>query len=183
MFCNNCGSKNSDGAKFCQKCGNQLSHDVQYGKNSDNSNQYADESFVNEKEFIFTSFKFGGASRFRRFTNVICNKNFIKIVRNYKPSLKNEPDEIINTQEVKTVNYKLYINPVSLILSILAFILLLIYEGFIYAILALAIMIVYCSQTKICIFTSSKTYTILCGMFGGRAQAKKFADSITKEIK
>lgn len=204
MFCTNCGKQNSDEAKFCYSCGGKLdksNHNKQDIKkqNEINFNNNSEPS-VNkktlenndtcsipldtdyEKEFIFKSFKAGGAARFSRLTQIICNKDLIKITRNYRPILKKEPDELINTQEVKNINYKLNISIISIILIIFVFMAALIYIGFPYAIIALILMIALSLQTKISIVTANKKYIVFCGTFGGRAQAKELANFITSKL-
>lgn len=204
MFCTKCGSQNSNNSKFCQKCGSQLPYPIQQEKNFNNLNQ-ADlntfiESTVNakiladdkkhkvlsedeqEKEFVFKSFKAGGASRFTRLTQVICSKKFIKITRNYRPSFKKEPDELINTEEVKKVNYKLNISLISIILIILVCSAAFIYGSFIYGIIILVIGIVFSIQTKIYIVAVDKKYIIYCGTFGGRSYAQELVNFINRKL-
>ncbi|MCD2346859.1 zinc ribbon domain-containing protein [Clostridium guangxiense] len=204
MFCTNCGKQNSDEAKFCYSCGGNLdksNHNKQDIKkqNEINFNNNSEPSINKktlenndtcsipldtdyEKEFIFKSFKAGGAARFSSLTQIICNKDLIKVTRNYRPILKKEPDELINTQEVKSVNYKLNLSIISIILIIFVFIAALIYIGFLYAIMALILMIVLDLQTKISIVTTDKKYIVFCGTFGGRAQAKELANFITNKL-
>lgn len=204
MFCSSCGSKNSDSAKFCHSCGSKLERPDNKEKIFNNLNQVNlnsnQESSVNkkiltdnqnpslsskidlEKEFIFKSFKAGGASRFSRLTQVICNKDFIKITRNYRSFLKKKPNEVINTLEVKSVTYKLNISLISIILIIFVCITALTYIGFIYAILVLIIGTVFSMQTKISIVTENKKHIIFCGTFGGRRYAREFTDFINSKL-
>lgn len=100
MYCNKCGTKNKDGAKFCSKCGEALSEDVELALEND-SKSASEEDKLSKKDLL-TYLKIGAELESNKLglTNSLTEldnldkKNHDEIIKpiekSEKPTLKGE---------------------------------------------------------------------------------------------